>query len=85
MVNLVRELAGEALVLGPNEPSLHSSEVGVWVEKYCRIGDITAEEHLRAVTLAWDLTSSAFGGHKATYLLLAHGTPFAQSTEPGHL
>lgn len=79
MVHVLRNLAGGSAVLIPDERTLRSPETGPCLEKYYRVGATPAEDRLRVLNLAAELSSTSFAGHKQAYQLFAESPPANQA------
>lgn len=78
-VQILRDLAGGTAVLTPDRQSLESREIGADIAKYFGIGDIGAEDRLRTLHLASELTMTAFAGRTQLYQMFAESPLMAQA------
>ncbi|MFD2854126.1 4-hydroxyphenylacetate 3-hydroxylase C-terminal domain-containing protein [Seohaeicola zhoushanensis] len=78
-VHDLRDVIGGSPIVVPSRKSLESNEIGPIVEKYFRIGNTGAENRMRAMNLACDLTNSAYAGRAQCYQIFAETPIFAQS------
>lgn len=79
MAQILRDLAGGTAVMQPDEASLNSPLTGPDVQKYFRIGKVTAAERLRVLNLAAELTASSFAGRMCAYAMFAESPPMVQA------
>jgi 4-hydroxyphenylacetate 3-monooxygenase len=61
----------------PSAASFADPEIGPWLDKYYRIGDVDAEDRRRLLAFARDLMDSDYAGHRLTFQLFAQSPPFA--------
>ena len=76
-IHLARDLCGGQICVTPSAAAFRSAEAGPWLEKYYRIGDVTAEERRKLLAFARDLLNSDYAGHRLTFQLFAQSPPFA--------
>ncbi len=76
-IHLTRDLCGGQICVTPSAADFRSAETGPWLQKYYRIGDVTAEERRRLLAFARDLLNSDYAGHRLTFQLFAQSPPFA--------
>jgi 4-hydroxyphenylacetate 3-monooxygenase len=76
-VQIARDLCGGQMCVTPSAASFRSPDVGPWLDKYYRIGDIDAEERRKLLAFARDLMDSDYAGHRLTFQLFAQSPPFA--------
>ncbi|MBN9427914.1 MAG: hypothetical protein J0H09_15535 [Burkholderiales bacterium] len=79
MVQILRDLIGGTAVMQPDEAMLNSPATSADVKKYFRIGNVSAEERLRALNLANELTASSFAGRMCAYAMFAESPPMVQA------
>jgi 4-hydroxyphenylacetate 3-monooxygenase len=58
---------------------MENKEIRGDIEKYFRIGNVSAEDRIRVLNLATELTTSAFAGRAQSYALFAESPIFAQA------
>ncbi len=78
-VQVLRDLTGGTAVLTPDKKSLENSEIGADINKYFAIGDVTAEDRLRVLHLASELTMTSFAGRTQLYQMFAESPLMAQA------
>ncbi len=78
MVHLLREIAGGQAVMLPDRAMLSNPEIGADLRKYFHAGDYAAEERLRVLHLARELSASSYAGRTQAYQLFAETPIFAQ-------
>lgn len=78
-VHNLRDIIGGSPVVVPSRKSFANEEIRGDIEKYFRVGDVPAEDRIRVVNLAVELTSSAFAGRAQAYQIFAESPIFAQS------
>jgi 4-hydroxyphenylacetate 3-monooxygenase len=76
-IHLTRDLCGGQICVTPSAAAFRDADAGPWLEKYYRIGDVTAEERRRLLAFARDLLNSDYAGHRLTFQLFAQSPPFA--------
>ena len=76
-IHLARDLCGGQMCVTPSAASFADPEIGPWLDKYYRIGDIDAEDRRRLLAFARDLMDSDYAGHRLTFQLFAQSPPFA--------
>ena len=79
MSQILRDLAGGTAVMQPDQAMLDSPETGPDVKKYFRIGKVSAEDRLKALNLAAELTASSFAGRMCAYAMFAESPPMVQA------
>jgi 4-hydroxyphenylacetate 3-monooxygenase len=76
-VHTARDLCGGQMCVTPSAATFRDPDIGPWLEKYYRIGDVDAEERRRLLAFARDLMDSDYAGHRQTFQLFAQSPPFA--------
>jgi 4-hydroxyphenylacetate 3-monooxygenase len=76
-IHLTRDLCGGQICVTPSAAAFRSAETGPWLQKYYRIGDVTADERRKLLAFARDLLNSDYAGHRLTFQLFAQSPPFA--------
>lgn len=77
MLDMVRELAGGGLIQLPSSVvDFDHPEMGPVIERYIQSPDITAEERVKLMKLAWDMIGSEFAGRHEQYEKFYAGAPF---------
>jgi 4-hydroxyphenylacetate 3-monooxygenase len=76
-IHLTRDLCGGQICVTPSAAAFRSPEAGPWLQKYYRIGDVTADERRKLLAFARDLLNSDYAGHRLTFQLFAQSPPFA--------
>jgi 4-hydroxyphenylacetate 3-monooxygenase len=76
-VHTARDLCGGQMCVTPSAAAFRDPEVGPWLDKYYRIGDIDADERRKLLAFARDLVDSDYAGHRLTFQLFAQSPPFA--------
>jgi 4-hydroxyphenylacetate 3-monooxygenase len=79
MVQLLRDVMGGSHVVVPGRRMMENKEIRGDIEKYFRIGNVSAEDRIRVLNLATELTTSAFAGRAQSYALFAESPIFAQA------
>jgi 4-hydroxyphenylacetate 3-monooxygenase len=79
MVQLLRDIMGGGQVIVPERRMMENKEIRGDIEKYFRIGNVSAEERIRVLNLATDLTASAYAGRAQSYAIFAESPIFAQA------
>lgn len=74
LVEILRLLTSSGLIMIPTAAD-RSGPVGEKIEKYLGAAGGSAEERVRLMRLAWDMTISAFGGRQAHYENFFFGDP----------
>ena len=76
-IHLARDLCGGQICVTPSAAAFNSADAGPWLQKYYRIGDVSAEERRKLLAFARDLLNSDYAGHRLTFQLFAQSPPFA--------
>jgi len=76
-IHLTRDLCGGQICVTPSAAAFRDADAGPWLQKYYRIGDVTAEERRKLLAFARDLLNSDYAGHRLTFQLFAQSPPFA--------
>jgi 4-hydroxyphenylacetate 3-monooxygenase len=76
-VHTARDLCGGQMCVTPSAATFRDPGAGPWLDKYYRIGDISAEERRKLLAFARDLIDSDYAGHRLTFQLFAQSPPFA--------
>lgn len=79
MVQVLRDLAGGAAVMVPDQKTLENAEIRADIEKYYRIDTTSAEERMRVLNLVRELTASPYGGRAQAYQMFAESPPVVQA------
>lgn len=79
MTQILRDLAGGTAVMQPDEATLTSPLTGPYVEKFFRIGNVSAKERLQVLNLAAELTATSFAGRMCAYAMFAESPPMVQA------
>lgn len=77
IVHLVRDLSGCQISLLPSAETFADPEVGPWLQKYFRVGDIEAEDRRKLLAFIRDLVNSDYATHRLTFQLFAQSPPFS--------
>jgi 4-hydroxyphenylacetate 3-monooxygenase len=72
MLEIVRELSGQGIIMAPTEADL-ASEIGPDLERYFRTDDVPAGDRARLFNLAWDLACDSFAGRQVLFELFNAG------------
>jgi len=78
-VHNLRDIIGGTPIVVPPRQMLMNNEIRADIEKYFSVGNVSAEERIRVLNLATELTSSAFAGRAQSYQIFAETPIFAQS------
>ena len=76
-IHVARDLCGGQICVTPAAANFGQPDIGPWLDKYYRIGDVEAEERRRLLAFARDLMNSDHAGHRVTFQLFAQSPPFA--------
>jgi len=77
MLEIIRELAGSALITLPSSlRDLESAETASDVERYMRSASSDAKSKVALMRLAWDLIGSEFGSRQQQYEKFYGGASF---------
>jgi 4-hydroxyphenylacetate 3-monooxygenase len=76
-VHTARDLCGGQMCVTPSAATFRNPDVGPWLQKYYRIGDIDADDRRKLLAFARDLIDSDYAGHRLTFQLFAQSPPFA--------
>ena len=76
-VHAARDLCGGQMCVTPSAETFRDPDIGPWLAKYYRIGDIEAEDRRKLLAFARDLMDSDYAGHRVTFQLFAQSPPFA--------
>ncbi|MDR5836352.1 4-hydroxyphenylacetate 3-hydroxylase N-terminal domain-containing protein [Caballeronia sp. LZ034LL] len=79
MTQILRDLAGGAAVMAPDEATYNNLDLRRDLEKYYRIGEASGAERLRTLNLAAELTATSFGGRMQAYQMFAESPPPVQA------
>lgn len=79
IVHLLRDIVGGSPIVVPDHRNLENAEIRPDLEKYFRIGDISAEARIRVLNLATEITASAYAGRAQSYQIFAESPIMAQS------
>ncbi len=74
LVEILRLLTSSGLVMIPTEADM-SGPMGDHIDKYLTSANGSADERVRLMRLAWDMTISGFGGRQAHYENFFFGDP----------
>jgi len=77
MMHLARDLCGGQLCVTPDAASFASPDTGPWLQKYYRVGEVSADDRRRLFAFARDLLNSDYAGHRLTFQLFAQSPAFA--------
>ncbi len=72
-LEIIRELAGQGIIMAPLSADLEHEEIGPTIAPYYEARDVGAEERVRLFRLAWELTSDSFGGRQTLFELFNAG------------
>jgi aromatic ring hydroxylase len=73
MLEIIRELAGQGIIMAPRSVDLDEEEIGPMVRSYYRVGDVPADDRIRLFRLAWDLAADSFAGRQMLFELFNAG------------
>jgi 4-hydroxyphenylacetate 3-monooxygenase len=76
-VHTARDLCGGQMCVTPSAASFQDAQIGPWLDKYYRIGEIEADDRRKLLAFARDLMDSDYAGHRLTFQLFAQSPPFA--------
>jgi 4-hydroxyphenylacetate 3-monooxygenase len=79
MTQILRDLSGGAAVMNPDLLSFDHPVSRKYLEKYHRIGAVSAQERLRTLNLASELTATSFAGRMQAYQMFAESPPPVQA------
>jgi len=75
-IDTIRLMGSSGLILTPTEKDLAHPDVREALAKYLRGKDMSAEERLRIMKMAWDVVGTEFGGRQFMYEWFFAGDPF---------
>jgi anthranilate 3-monooxygenase (FAD)/4-hydroxyphenylacetate 3-monooxygenase len=75
-IDTIRLMGSSGLVLTPTEKDLVHPDLREDLTKYLRGKEMSAEERLRIMKLAWDMVGTEFGGRQFMYEWFFAGDPF---------
>jgi aromatic ring hydroxylase len=73
MLEIVRELAGQGIIMAPRSVDLDQEEIGPLVRSYYRVAGVPADDRIRLFRLAWDLACDSFAGRQLLFELFNAG------------
>jgi 4-hydroxyphenylacetate 3-monooxygenase len=73
MLEIIRELAGQGILMAPSEAVLQDSTLGPTLERYFGAYDVPVDERVRVFHLAWDLACDAYSGRQTLFELFNAG------------
>jgi aromatic ring hydroxylase len=72
MLEIVRELSGQGIIMAPTSDDL-VSEIGSDLERYFGSDGVSAADRARLFNLAWDLACDSFAGRQVLFELFNAG------------
>jgi aromatic ring hydroxylase len=73
MLEIVRELAGQGIIMAPRSIDLDQPEIGPIVRSYYEAHGVAADDRIKLFRLAWDLACDSFAGRQALFELFNAG------------
>jgi 4-hydroxyphenylacetate 3-monooxygenase len=73
MLEIVRELAGQGIIMAPRAADLEQEEIGPLVRSYYEAHGVDADDRIRLFRLAWDIACDSFAGRQALFELFNAG------------
>jgi aromatic ring hydroxylase len=73
MLEVVRELAGQGIIMAPRSSDLAEPSIGPIVRSYYDSHEIDPDARIRLFRLAWDLACDSFAGRQALFELFNAG------------
>jgi 4-hydroxyphenylacetate 3-monooxygenase len=77
MMHVTRDLCGGQLCVTPNAASFAAGDTAPWLQKYYRVGDVSADDRRQLLAFARDLLNSDYAGHRLTFQLFAQSPAFS--------
>jgi aromatic ring hydroxylase len=75
-IDTIRLMGSSGLILTPTEKDLVHPDLREDLTRYLRGREMSAEERLRIMKLAWDIVGTEFGGRQFMYEWFFAGDPF---------
>ncbi len=76
-IDAIRLMGSSGLILTPTEKDLTHPDLQRSLAQYLRGKDMSAEERLRIMKMAWDIVGTEFGGRQFMYEWFFAGDPFS--------
>ena len=73
LLEIVRELAGQGIIMAPAEANLDNPELGPLLRPYFTAYEVDAVDRIRLFRLAWDLACDSFAGRQTLFELFNAG------------
>jgi aromatic ring hydroxylase len=73
MLEIIRELAGQGILMAPSEATLDDPTLGPALRSYFNAFDIPSDHRVRLFHLAWDLACDAYSGRQTLFELFNAG------------
>jgi 4-hydroxyphenylacetate 3-monooxygenase len=73
MLEIVRELAGQGIIMAPRGIDLDEEEIGPLVRSYYGAAGVAADDRIKLFRLAWDLACDSFAGRQLLFELFNAG------------
>ena len=73
MLEIVRELAGQGIIMAPRSVDLDTEEIGPLVRSYYTSPNGAADDRIKLFRLAWDLACDSFAGRQMLFELFNAG------------
>jgi len=73
MLEIVRELAGQGIIMAPRSVDLEQPEIGPIVRSYYSAYDVDADDRIKLFRLAWDIACDSFSGRQTLFELFNAG------------
>lgn len=80
-IHHLRDIIGGSQTIVPERRMMECEAIKGDIEKYFRIGDVSAEDRIRVLNLATELTATNYGGRAQSYQIFAETPIFAQSMQ----
>ena len=73
MLEIVRELAGQGIIMAPRSIDLDQPEIGPIVRSYYGAYDVDPDDRIKLFRLAWDIACDSFAGRQTLFELFNAG------------
>jgi 4-hydroxyphenylacetate 3-monooxygenase len=73
MLEIIRELAGQGILMAPTQAVLEDPTIGPTLRRYFSAYDVDSDDRVRLFHLAWDLACDAYSGRQTLFELFNAG------------
>jgi 4-hydroxyphenylacetate 3-monooxygenase len=73
MLEIIRELAGQGIIMAPHSADLEQEEIGPIVKSYYDAHGIDADDRIKLFRLAWEIACDSFSGRQTLFELFNAG------------